>query len=170
MCLGKKIVLLNWRILERILSNKQRTSFINYRDWRTPNRVPIDTRILRIYITKKLNSCMKLEANAHYLKILSTSYNESSSNIIFSLYESFSERQCDSYLLLMKPWIVEGFLRLISGKSVKVVAEEYLKDLVDRNLILVLPKFVTNGKVKLCITHDILRDLCLREAQKEIAN
>ncbi|KAL8481972.1 hypothetical protein ACS0TY_028208 [Phlomoides rotata] len=39
-------------------------------------------------------------------------------------------------------------------------------ELVDRNLI--LPhKLRWNGEVKVCKIHDLLRDLCLREAKKQ---
>ncbi|KAI3463948.1 hypothetical protein Pfo_020611, partial [Paulownia fortunei] len=46
------------------------------------------------------------------------------------------------------------------------VAEGYLKDLVDRNLILV-HRWGLKGKIKTCNIHDLLRDLCLRVAEKE---
>ncbi|KAG8379665.1 hypothetical protein BUALT_Bualt07G0112700 [Buddleja alternifolia] len=42
----------------------------------------------------------------------------------------------------------------------------YLKDLIDRNLVLVSGRGRTR-KMKTCIIHDVLRDLCLKEAQKE---
>ncbi|KAG8380122.1 hypothetical protein BUALT_Bualt07G0160800 [Buddleja alternifolia] len=68
--------------------------------------------------------------------------------------------------LLIKLWVAEGFLKPISGKSLEVVAEDYFNDLIDRNLILVHTR-TTSGKIKFCKIHDLLRDLCLREAEKE---
>ncbi|KAL8458632.1 hypothetical protein ACS0TY_036232 [Phlomoides rotata] len=67
---------------------------------------------------------------------------------------------------LIKLWVAEGFLKPINGKSLEVVAEEYLMELIDRNIILV-DKLGSNGNTKLCKIHDLLRDLCLREAQKQ---
>ncbi|KAA8529825.1 hypothetical protein F0562_034359 [Nyssa sinensis] len=45
-------------------------------------------------------------------------------------------------------------------------AEENLEDLVDRNLILVATRR-SNGRIKTCRIHDMLHDLCLREAAEE---
>ncbi|KAK4383808.1 putative disease resistance RPP13-like protein 3 [Sesamum angolense] len=45
----------------------------------------------------------------------------------------------DSYISvskLIKLWVAEGFLKPVTSKSLEEVAEEYLKDLIDRNLIL----------------------------------
>ncbi|KAG8379655.1 hypothetical protein BUALT_Bualt07G0111700 [Buddleja alternifolia] len=67
---------------------------------------------------------------------------------------------------LIRLWVAEGFLKPIrTNKSLKDVANEYLKDLIDRNLISIRNKYT--GRTKICIIHDLLRDLCLREAHKE---
>ncbi|KAL2243758.1 UNVERIFIED_CONTAM: putative late blight resistance protein R1A-3 [Sesamum indicum] len=63
-------------------------------------------------------------------------------------------------------WIAEGFLKPIRGKSLREVAEKYLRDLIDRNLFLSL-EFGFDGKIKTCGIHDLLRDLSLREYGKE---
>ncbi|KAL8538161.1 hypothetical protein ACS0TY_000211 [Phlomoides rotata] len=57
-------------------------------------------------------------------------------------------------------------LRPNKDKRLEEVADAYINELIDRNLILV-DKLRWNGKVKVCKIHDLLRDLCLREAQKE---
>ncbi|KAL8458536.1 hypothetical protein ACS0TY_036164 [Phlomoides rotata] len=67
---------------------------------------------------------------------------------------------------LVKLWVAEGFLKPISGKSLEMVANEYLEELINRNLILV-HALGSTGNMKYCNIHDLLRDLCLREAQKE---
>ncbi|KAL0356217.1 UNVERIFIED_CONTAM: hypothetical protein Sradi_4068600 [Sesamum radiatum] len=67
---------------------------------------------------------------------------------------------------LTRLWISEGFLKPVRGKSVEEVGEEYLKDLTDRNLILIR-KWTRSGKIKACSVHDILRELCLREFNRE---
>ncbi|KAH6827921.1 hypothetical protein C2S53_014883 [Perilla frutescens var. hirtella] len=66
---------------------------------------------------------------------------------------------------LIKLWLGEGFLKAIDGKSLKEAAEEYLGELIERNFVIV-EKFNYNGKPKSCKVYDLLRDLCIREAQK----
>ncbi|KAL0417102.1 UNVERIFIED_CONTAM: putative late blight resistance proteinR1B-16 [Sesamum latifolium] len=75
----------------------------------------------------------------------------------------------DSYISvskLIKLWVAEGFLTPVMSKSLEEVAEEYLEDLIARNLILPCRGGV-DGNLKGCRMHDLLRDLCLREAQKQ---
>ncbi|KAL2492609.1 Disease resistance protein (CC-NBS-LRR class) family [Abeliophyllum distichum] len=67
---------------------------------------------------------------------------------------------------LIKLWIAEGFVKAEKSESLEDVAEDYFFDLVERSLILVYDKR-SNGKIKTCSIHDLLRDLCVREAQKE---
>ncbi|KAL0441045.1 UNVERIFIED_CONTAM: putative late blight resistance proteinR1A-3 [Sesamum radiatum] len=67
---------------------------------------------------------------------------------------------------LINLWVAQGFIKAVRGKSLKEVAEEYLKDLVDRNLILIR-KWTRSGKIKACIIHDLLRDFCLKEFERE---
>ncbi|GFQ03552.1 putative late blight resistance protein homolog r1b-16 [Phtheirospermum japonicum] len=63
-------------------------------------------------------------------------------------------------------WIAEGLVLPVCGRLLEDVAEDYLEDLVNRNLIIV-GKRRSNGRIKTCRVHDLLRDLCLREAHKE---
>ncbi|KAK4394648.1 putative late blight resistance proteinR1A-10 [Sesamum angolense] len=58
-------------------------------------------------------------------------------------------------------WAAEGFLKPVAFKSMEALAEEYLDDLIERNLILV-SKWSANGKIRTCNIHDLLRNLCLR--------
>lgn len=67
---------------------------------------------------------------------------------------------------LLRLWVAEGFIQHIGQECLEDIAEEYLEDLVDRNLILVAKKR-SNGRIKTCRIHDMLRDLCLREAEEE---
>ncbi|XP_022851534.1 putative late blight resistance protein homolog R1A-10, partial [Olea europaea var. sylvestris] len=68
--------------------------------------------------------------------------------------------------VLTKLWVAEGILKPASYKTLEDVGEEYFLDLVQRSLILVRKKG-SSGKIKTCTIHDLLRDLCVREAQKE---
>ncbi|KAA8529868.1 hypothetical protein F0562_034528 [Nyssa sinensis] len=67
---------------------------------------------------------------------------------------------------LLRLWVAEGFIQQIGQGCLEDIAEEYLQDLVDRNLILVA-KRRTNGRIKACRTHDLMRELCLIEAAEE---
>ncbi|KAM3338753.1 hypothetical protein P3S68_030839 [Capsicum galapagoense] len=66
---------------------------------------------------------------------------------------------------LIQLWIAEGFIRTSgSGKSMEEVAEDYLNDLISRNLIMVWRK-IFYGEIKVCGMHDIMREFCLIEAE-----
>ncbi|KAL0418069.1 UNVERIFIED_CONTAM: putative late blight resistance proteinR1A-10 [Sesamum radiatum] len=63
-------------------------------------------------------------------------------------------------------WIAEGFVLPVRSKCLEDVANDYLEDLVNRNLILV-GKRRLNGRIKTCRIHDLLRELCMIEAQNK---
>ncbi|XP_047958462.1 putative late blight resistance protein homolog R1B-16 [Salvia hispanica] len=67
--------------------------------------------------------------------------------------------------MLEKLWVSEGFLKPRSGKCLETLAREYFMELVDRNLVLV-DELGSTGNVKFCKIHDLLRDLCLKEAER----
>ncbi|KAL2492354.1 putative disease resistance RPP8-like protein 4 [Abeliophyllum distichum] len=70
---------------------------------------------------------------------------------------------------LTKLWVANRFIKPDRSKSLEEVAEEYLKDLVDRNLILVR-EWSYSGEIKTCSIHDILRDFCLMKSKEEKFN
>ncbi|CAN4078978.1 unnamed protein product [Withania somnifera] len=66
---------------------------------------------------------------------------------------------------LIQLWIAEGFIRRSgSDKSLEEIAEDYLGDLISRNLIMVRKRRF-NGEIKACGVHDLLREFCLTEAE-----
>ncbi|XP_074304568.1 putative late blight resistance protein homolog R1B-8 isoform X2 [Silene latifolia] len=67
---------------------------------------------------------------------------------------------------LFNLWIAEGFIKAEEGLDSEQVAEKYLQDLVNRNLVLV-EKTNSSNKIKQCRVHDILHDLCIQEAREE---
>ncbi|XP_057776508.1 putative late blight resistance protein homolog R1A-3 [Salvia miltiorrhiza] len=69
-------------------------------------------------------------------------------------------------LSIIQLWVAEGFLKSNGGQVLEEIAEDYLKELVDRNLILV-GRRSKNGKMKCCDIHDLLRDLCLKVADQQ---
>ncbi|XP_057779437.1 putative late blight resistance protein homolog R1A-3 [Salvia miltiorrhiza] len=54
----------------------------------------------------------------------------------------------------------------MNGKCLKTIGKELLKDLVDRNLILV-DELGSTGNIKSVKIHDLLRDLCLNLGQRD---
>ncbi|XP_059642452.1 putative late blight resistance protein homolog R1B-8 [Cornus florida] len=63
-------------------------------------------------------------------------------------------------------WVAEGFIVRNQQKSLEAVAEDYMMELIDRSLVIVSKKR-SNGGIKTCRVHDLLRDLCLRKAQED---
>ncbi|XP_020547935.1 putative late blight resistance protein homolog R1A-10 isoform X2 [Sesamum indicum] len=120
------------------------------------------------YIVENLSSIVSLEDNERCLRILYTSYHQLPVHLkpCFLYMRVFPEDREIRVSQIIKLWVAEGFLKPISGKSMEEVAEKYFKDLIDRNLILVRG-FGFNGRIRFCNIHDLLRDLCLKEAQKE---
>ncbi|KAG8380121.1 hypothetical protein BUALT_Bualt07G0160700 [Buddleja alternifolia] len=119
-------------------------------------------------IADNLNEIVNLEDNERCLKILSVSYMHLPMHLkpCFLYMGVFPEDRMIRVSGLIKLWVAEGFLKPKSGESLEMVAEDYLKDLIDRNLILVR-RWGSSGRIKLCSIHDLLRDLCLREVHRE---
>lgn len=67
---------------------------------------------------------------------------------------------------LIRLWIAEGFIQQDGDMTLEDIAEDYLEELVDRNLVMV-GKRRSNGQIKTCRIHDTLRDFCKKEAMKE---
>ncbi|KAK9051915.1 hypothetical protein SSX86_028543 [Deinandra increscens subsp. villosa] len=63
-------------------------------------------------------------------------------------------------------WVAEGFIQETRNQSLEETAEEYLMELVDRNLVVVHNRN-SNGAIKRFSVHDVLRELCLEIATKE---
>ncbi|KAK4394883.1 putative late blight resistance proteinR1A-3 [Sesamum angolense] len=70
---------------------------------------------------------------------------------------------------LLRMWIAEGFVQKMSDIGLEETAEIYLQDLIDRNLLRV-DKRRSDGRVKTCRIHDMLRDFCKNEAGIEKDN
>ncbi|KAL0417060.1 UNVERIFIED_CONTAM: Disease resistance RPP13-like protein 4 [Sesamum latifolium] len=120
------------------------------------------------FVAKNVTSFVNSGDDDYCLKILSVSYNSLPIHLkpCFLYMRVFPEDDRIEASKLIKLWISEGFLKPVGGKGVKEVAKEYLKDLADRNLILIR-KWTDTGTIKTCGVHDILRELCFRESERE---
>ncbi|KAH6788449.1 hypothetical protein C2S51_003455 [Perilla frutescens var. frutescens] len=70
---------------------------------------------------------------------------------------------------LISMWIAEGFIRQRDGLSMEETAENYLNDLINRQLVEV-DQIKSNGKVKTCRIHRMLHDFCKIQAGEEMEN
>ncbi|KAG8378870.1 hypothetical protein BUALT_Bualt07G0029600 [Buddleja alternifolia] len=119
-------------------------------------------------VVGKVNLLVTSENDDECSKILSLSYNHLPIHLKPRfLYMSFFPEDCEIKVSsLIESWVVEGFLKPIRGKSLEEVANEYLEDLIERNLILIR-KRGDLGDITGCGVHDLLRDLCIRESLNE---
>ncbi|XP_031091191.1 putative late blight resistance protein homolog R1A-4 [Ipomoea triloba] len=108
------------------------------------------------------------DSNDACSKILYLSYNQLPHHLkaCFLYFGVFSEDYEIHVKKLVRLWVAEGFLRAVDHQNMEEVAMECLQDLVGRSLIFV-SKQSYNGKMKTVRIHDLLRDLCLREARHE---
>nr|XP_016513839.1 PREDICTED: putative late blight resistance protein homolog R1A-10 [Nicotiana tabacum] len=67
---------------------------------------------------------------------------------------------------LVELWVARGFLKEADNKSLEDIAGECLQELIDRNLVLVSGQSFW-GEVETCKIHDLLHELCLRQARSE---
>ncbi|XP_059436077.1 putative disease resistance RPP13-like protein 3 [Corylus avellana] len=67
---------------------------------------------------------------------------------------------------LIQLWTAEGFIQHTGNRSIEDVAEDYLEELIDRSLIQVGSR-ATDGGLKRCRIHDLLRDLCISESKED---
>ncbi|XP_042052361.1 putative late blight resistance protein homolog R1A-3 [Salvia splendens] len=119
-------------------------------------------------IEQNLNSTVITTNDEFCLKILRMSYIYLPNYLkpCFLYMGVFGEDSRIRVSMLEKLWVSEGFLKPRSGKCLETIAQENLKELVDRNLVLV-EKLGSIGNIKYCKMHDLLRDLCLKEVETE---
>ncbi|PHT60373.1 hypothetical protein CQW23_02736 [Capsicum baccatum] len=102
------------------------------------------------------------------LGVLGLSYHHLPNHLkpcFLSIGSTFPEAYQVETWRLIQLWIAEGFIRSPeSDKSLEEVAEDYLEDLIGRNLIIV-NKRRFNGEIKVCGMHDLLREFCLTEVE-----
>nr|XP_043612852.1 putative late blight resistance protein homolog R1B-16 [Erigeron canadensis] len=103
-----------------------------------------------------------------YLNTLALSYDHLPRHLrdCFLYVAGFPEDTVIPVRRLIWLWVAEGFIHDHGQKSLEEVAEDYLMDLVDRSLLIV-SKRRSNGGIKACRIHDLLRELCLKKATEE---
>ncbi|CAA2963585.1 late blight resistance homolog R1A-10 [Olea europaea subsp. europaea] len=103
-----------------------------------------------------------------FMEILSWSYNHLPHRLraCFLYMGVFPEDYVIHVTHLIRLWVAEGFIKPITHNNLEEVAKEYLEELIDRNLIMVR-HWICTGEIITCSIHDIMRELCVRKAQKE---
>ncbi|GFP83585.1 putative late blight resistance protein homolog r1b-14 [Phtheirospermum japonicum] len=111
------------------------------------------------YVAKDPKQCMD---------VLALSYNHLPDHlkVCFIYFGVFPEDFEIPVWKLLRLWVAEGFVQENGQECLEDLAEEYLEDLVDRNLVLVA-KMKANGQIKTCRIHDMLRDLCVKEGAEQ---
>ncbi|XP_047963361.1 putative late blight resistance protein homolog R1C-3 [Salvia hispanica] len=119
-------------------------------------------------IEQNINSTVINTNDEFCLKILRMSYIYLPNYLkpCFLYMGVFGEDRRIRVSMLEKLWISEGFLKPRNEKSLETIAQENLEELVNRNLVLV-DKLGSIGNIKYCKMHDLVRDLCLKEVEKE---
>ncbi|EYU24432.1 hypothetical protein MIMGU_mgv1a023729mg [Erythranthe guttata] len=120
-------------------------------------------------ISENMNSILDSSKNMEQsVDILSLSYSNLPAHLkpCFLYMGIFPEDSVIYVSQLIKLWVAEGFIKSTKTQTLEEIAEDHLKDLVDRNLILPR-KLRSTGKTKTCTIHDLLRDLCIKAAEKE---
>ncbi|KAL1315803.1 disease resistance protein RPM1-like [Arachis duranensis] len=78
----------------------------------------------------------------------------------------FPEDHLIERMRLIRLWIAEGFIEAKEGKTLEDVAEDYLKELLNRNLIQVAGT-TTDGRVKTLRIHDLIREIIILKSKDE---
>ncbi|KAI4356085.1 hypothetical protein L6164_000133 [Bauhinia variegata] len=115
------------------------------------------------------NLSLELESNPHLTsltRILLLSYDDlpiylKPCLLYFGIYpEDFSI----SCVRLIRQWIAEGFVKYEKGKTLEEVAEECLRELIQRSLVQVSLVYV-DGKARRCRVHDLFREMIIKKVQ-----
>ena len=100
--------------------------------------------------------------------ILSLSYIDLPHNLksCFLYLGLFPEDKVISKRRLLLLWIAEGFITQQDEQRLEDTAEDYLNELINRNLVQVVSVSV-NERVTRCRIHDLVRDLCIKKAKEQ---
>ncbi|KAL8218549.1 hypothetical protein R6Q57_021922 [Mikania cordata] len=118
-------------------------------------------------VEEKVNTYVAMEPE-QCMDVLALSYNHLPYDLkaCFLYFGVFPEDFEIPVWKLIHIWVDEGFIQRIGDASLEEMAEENLQDLVDRNLVLV-EKRRANGGIKTCRIHDMLHDMCVKQAEEE---
>ncbi|KAH6763388.1 hypothetical protein C2S52_020821 [Perilla frutescens var. hirtella] len=105
--------------------------------------------------------------------LIALSYNELPLDLRYCfLYLGIFPEECQIPVRrLIRMWIAEGFIWRKPDMSLEEVGYDHLKDLRDRNLVMVDNiNIKPDGYIKTCHVHDLIREFCKNEASLENHN
>ncbi|EXC17139.1 Disease resistance protein RPM1 [Morus notabilis] len=120
-------------------------------------------------LNKTLNRQFETNPNLPSIsKILSLSYNNLPSYLkpCFLYFGIFPRCRLITETTLYRHWIAEGFIKEKTDKTLEQVAEEYLNELILRNLVQVQDVLCGGGSDRLCQVHDLMRVIILSRADE----
>ncbi|KAH6781483.1 hypothetical protein C2S51_006776, partial [Perilla frutescens var. frutescens] len=119
-------------------------------------------------VAKNMGSFLNSAEDELCFKILSLSYNHLPVYLkpCFLYMGIFPEDKHIWVPDLINLWVAEGFLKPNRSQSLEEIAEDYLHELIDRNLLL-FRGWGQNWKIETCYIHDLLRELCLKVGANE---
>ncbi|XP_047978958.1 putative late blight resistance protein homolog R1B-23 [Salvia hispanica] len=130
--------------------------------------VAVAELLSRIPRTPKL--WQQIEINDGQLgSVLSLSYNHLAPHLrkCFLYMAAFPQDYEIRASELVKLWVAEGFMiEQNKSKSIEVAAEECLENLIKQSLVLITSR-KSDGKIKCCRLHSMVRDFCVRQAGQE---
>lgn len=119
-------------------------------------------------VSEKLDIFASYDTAERLPKIIEWSYEKLPHYLreCFLYFGMFPEDFEISVWKLIRLWIAEGFIQPKVGVRLEETAENYLQEFIERKLVRA-EKSHLDGKVKTCRIHDMIRDFCLSEAEKE---
>lgn len=173
----------SWELLERRLFNNKDICPRNF--VQHGKQIAIDCKGLPLAVVLVAGLLKKEINNLDWWKQIGESLDSRISkggcaNILELSYKHLSEplKVCFLYLGLFQEdkviqvqklinlWVSEGFIEKKNMKDVEIVAKEYVMDLIGRSLLLVSDKS-SNGGIKTCRIHDLLREFCMEKSKEE---
>lgn len=118
-------------------------------------------------LAQSVSSLVNLDDYERCSGVLALSYKHLPSHLkaCFLYFAVFPKDRDISMKKLIRLWIAEGILDVKELEEFEKVAANRLHDLIDKSLV-VVSKRSLDGKIKTCRIHDLLHDLCLREAER----
>ncbi|KAJ0988245.1 hypothetical protein J5N97_006601 [Dioscorea zingiberensis] len=84
----------------------------------------------------------------------------------FLYFSVFPEDYSIKCMKLIRLWMAEGFLKSNQGLTMEEVGEDYLRELIDRNMVQVTNVDV-GGRARRCQVHDFLHEIILSRSAEE---
>ncbi|XP_060179299.1 putative late blight resistance protein homolog R1A-10 [Lycium barbarum] len=119
-------------------------------------------------VAQSVSSLVNLDDYQRCSGLLALSYSQLPSHLkaCFLYFGVFPKASEISVKKLIRLWAAEGLLEPTGHEGLEKVSVNLLHDLIDKSLV-VVSKQSLEGKIKTCRIHDLLHDLCLKEAESD---